>query len=439
VTEEAQQLAGDGPERRAKAAPIETPLDAFDLTPEAVRERFRWATRQGHPMWLWPNVTIERWQSALVGIERALRGVLTGRPAPRPLDGDSEAMSVACYTSGTGPLLGFWAKQGLVDATPAVAAVLDLHLRHNKPRMDLLTAETRDLAAAFGARGVTVTLLKGLHTAHAYFPAPETRPVSDIDLLVNPSDEAAASAILSHQGYRAGPASRGPPPQRDWRRPGVAIEPKSLGFVHADDPWAVDTQTSLDRRYSPGAPMIRLDGAATGAMREPWALAPQATVLRQPLLLLQIAIHASCGFQSLNLLRLVELALIVRRDSDAGLLHWSEFQAMAERYGALGLIYPALRLCERLVPGTIPPEIVARSRQHAPASVRHVVDRLTPANAQRVVRYSMAEKFMWTGSRLAAARQLVSDIVPPGIDSVSALFAIYKKRAWKIARQTLTR
>ena len=182
--------------------------------------------------------------------------------------------------------------------------------------------------------------------------------------------------------------------------------------------------------------MIRLDDALAG---EAWPQVPAATVLPQPLLLLQLAIHASCGFQSLNMLRLVELALIIRRDVAAGLLRWDAFSALAERLGAFGLIYPALRLCEMLVPGTIPPEVAAQCTLRTPAAVRRVVDRLTPADAQRVVRYSMAEKFMWSGSQLGIVRQLLSDLVPPGIESLSGLLGIYRTRAWKIARQTLSR
>jgi len=46
---------------------------------------------------------------------------------------------------------------------------------------------------------------------------------------------------------------------------------------------------------------------------------------------------------------------------------------------------------------------------------------------------------MWSSSRLHMIRQLLSDVVPPGIGSASGLFGIYRKRAWKIARQTLSR
>jgi len=412
--------------------------DAFNLTPEAVRARFDWATRQGQPNWLWPNVAIGRWQDALDAIEQVLRATLTGRRVPTLFDVDPEAIGIACYTSGVGPLLGFWLERGAIAASQPVAAVLERHLRHNRLRMEFLSAEAIALATALTSAGIGVTVLKGLHTAR-YFPEPGTRPVSDIDLLIAGGDEETLASIMQALGYERGLVSRGPPPQQEWRQPGVPVEPRSLCFVHADDPWSVDIQTSLNRRYAPGAPMIRLDDAFAGGARAPWLPVPEAETLAQPLLLLQLAVHASCGFQSLTMLRLVELALIIRRDVAEGHLSWDAFLALAEQLQALGLVYPALRLCEMLVPGTIPAEVATRCTRQTPAAVRRVVDPMTPANAQRVVRYSIAEKFMWSGSRLNMVRQLLSDVVPPGIGSASGLFGIYRKRAWKIARQTLSR
>jgi hypothetical protein len=389
-------------------------------------------------MWLWPDMAIAHWHDALNTIERLVRATLTGQPKTTPFGGNAEAIGIACYTSGLGPLLGFWLEQGVIAASPQVSAVLERHLRHNRLRMDRLSTEAVALATALTSAGVGVTVLKGLHTAR-YFPEPGTRPVSDIDLLIAERDEEALASIMRALGYEPGLISRGPPPQQEWRQPDVPVEPRTLCFVHADDPWSVDVQTSLNRRYAPGAPMIRLDDALAGGARAPWSPVPEADILAQPLLVLQLAVHASCGFQSLNMLRLVELALIIRRDVADGLLCWDAFLVLAERMEALGLVYPALRLCEMLVPGTIPAEVAAQCAQRTPAAVRRVVDPLTPAHAQRVVRYSIAEKFMWSRSRLHMVRQLLSDVVPPGIGSASGLFGIYRKRAWKIARQTLSR
>ncbi|MDB5584374.1 MAG: hypothetical protein JWR80_9550 [Bradyrhizobium sp.] len=394
------------------------------LLPEhMVRERFRWAARQGYPTWLWPDISIRSWEAALAAIEDSLRHALTGTTAARPLDGDPEVMSVACYTSGTGPLLGYWARRGLVTATPAIAAVLDVHLRHNVRRTARLTAEATGLASALARhQRLPIVVLKGAHTAHAYFPAPETRPLADIDLLAHAADQPLIAKMLERRGFEAAAPSHSVRSQSRWRRPDVAVEPKTLGFVHAEDPWSVDIHLSLDRSGPSHAATIRLDELAKGDMLGPWPPCRDAAVLRQPLLLLHLTVQSFGGFEHLSLLRLLELAMVVRQDTATGLLSWPAFFDMADRIGATGAAFPALQLCEMLVPGTIPPAVLASVRRRAPIRVQHFVARLTPANAQRLVRYSLTEKFMWARSRRAIVRQLAADIMPAGWRPFAALF-----------------
>jgi hypothetical protein len=228
-------------------------LAAVDLPRAEVERRFASARRRGQPNWLWPDVDIADWQDALTAIEGAIRGVLGGDTSPPLLDGPAEALGVACYTSGTGPLLGHWIAEGRLRASGEVEALLALHLCHNRLRMERLGREAAGLAAALDRAGVACTFLKGMHTAHAYFPDPAARPCADIDVLVAPEQEAAASRVLSELGYAAGRADRWPR-QRTWRKTASPTTPASLSLVHSNDPWSVDLQTSLDRRYSTGLP-----------------------------------------------------------------------------------------------------------------------------------------------------------------------------------------
>lgn len=395
-------------------------LDAFDLPPETVRARFATAARQGHPTWLWPEVVVADWQAALVSIADAIANILAGKPAR--IEGGAATIGLAGYSSGMGPLLGLWLERGLLQTDPDVAALLQLHLDHNRLRMAMLTGEAERLMSAMASRGVTATLLKGLHTARAYFPEPGARPVSDIDLLVAPADEPLAAAVLEELGYVAGRPSRGIPPQREWRRPGTSEVPQSLCFVHHRDPWSIDVQGSLNRRYAPGAPIARLDDLrAAGATRLP-----------QPLLLLHLAVHAGCGFQNLNLIRLVELILVIRYDSDSGALTWPAFLEAGQRAGALGMAFAALQLSEALAPGTVPAGVLAACRAAAPTRLRRMVDRLTPATAHRVIRRSLAEKFLWQRSGLGLAHQLIAEIVPANAATLGEAASIYRTRAMKL-------
>lgn len=410
-------------------------LAALDLPRGEVERRFASARRRGQPNWLWPEVAIADWQNALAAIERAVRAVLGGESSPPLLDVPAEALGIACYTSGTGPLLGHWIAEGRLAASSRIEALLALHLCHNRLRMERLGWEATRLATAFDRAEVPCTFLKGMHTAHAYFPDPATRPCADIDVLVAPEQGAAAGRVLADLGYVAGRADRWPS-QRTWRKAGSPASPASLSLVHSNDPWSVDLQTSLNRRYSTGSPVVRLDPIARS--NAPWPLRPSASALAQPLLLVHLAAHASCGLASLNLLRLVELHLVIRADSANGSLDWDEVTAGADAAGALGMIYPALRLCEALVPGTVPPGVLRGSRARVPSAVRRIVDPLTPATAHRVVRCSLAERFMWTASPAALARELFVDTFAPGT-SVRDMLRIQGLRMWRIARATVTR
>jgi hypothetical protein len=401
-----------------------------------VRERFEWAVRQGNPGWLWPDVTISDWRHALAEIERAAREILTDGVAGAPLSADPEALGVAAYTSGTGPIFGYWIEQHVLTAVPEISAVLARHLAHNRRRMGKLAGVAVEFSAALAVRGVDVTIIKGMHTALAYFPEPGTRPLSDIDMLIDPRHAETACAALQAAGFEMMHESRSVPPQQTWRLGGERPEPRTLAFVHADDPWSIDLQTSLDFRYASLGRTMRLGAVWPAGSAERWPLADSAGTVPQPLRLLHLAVHASCPISSLTLLRLIELVLVIRKDTAAGTLGWSAFLAAAERSGALAGAYPALRMCDALVPGTVPAPVLAGCERAAPPSVAQVLDRLTPATAQRVVGSSFAERFMWSTSLPATARQLVADLFPRHIP-LRELWRISRARGWRLARGTL--
>jgi len=146
-----------------------------------------------------------------------------------------------------------------------------------------------------------------------------------------------------------------------------------------------------------------------------------------------LAVHAGAGLQNLNLLRLVELALVVRRDTGSGALAWDAFVAAGRRAGALGYAFPALHLSNALCPGLISTDVLAACAQHAPAGVARFVQRLTPATAQRVDRTSLAEHFMWSRGWADHLRQLAADVAP-AVGAWERLWSVYERRAWQLIR-----
>ena len=155
-------------------------------------------------------------------------------------------------------------------------------------------------------------------------------------------------------------------------------------------------------------------------------------------MLLHLSCHASCGLESLTLVRLTELVLVIRKGKRDGRFSWDAFMNFREEAAALPSAYPALRVAERLCPGTIPEAVLRSAERQALAAVHRVVRRLRPASAQRVTRCSLEERFMWTTSLPRLLRQLVLEVLPTNV-SLAELMWIYRMRAWRLIRGTLTR
>jgi hypothetical protein len=222
------------------------------------------------------------------------------------------------------------------------------------------------------------------------------------------------------------------PWESSWARPSARSEPRSLTYVHAEDPWSVDLHKALTISVGRGTPVADLDRASPMASSGRWPVDPRAGVLDQPLLLLHLAAHAGAGWQNLTLLRQVELVLVIRRDLQAGRLSWDAFLAVGGRTGALGYAYPALRLADKLAPGLVPREILDGCAAQAPKAVRRALERLTPATAQRIERNSVGEHFMWAETWRGRLRLLASDILPAV--RWPEFRRIYEERAWRLIR-----
>jgi hypothetical protein len=406
---------------------------AFASTPLAPGEfsrRREDARRAGSPAWLWPEVPVEKWTEAMAQVAKAAADVLAGRTA-QIAGCDPMALSLACYTSGAGPLLGWWAAEGKLGASPEFSQLLALHLSQGRARAERTLPRSLEIVSALVECGVPVAVLKGGHTAHSYFPDPAARPASDLDLLV-PKDSAAQSEVaLARLGLECAGRHRR---ESSWVSPDAQREPQSLWLIHADDPWSVDLHSSLDFSATPGASLVRFDMAEPIETSEPWPLDDSAGVLGQPLLLLHLAAHASGGLHSLTLLRMIELVLVVRHDVANGRLSWDEFLHLGALTNALGAAFPALAMAEQLAPGTIPSHVLEICAELAPPRARALAGKLDPAIAHRVDRASITEHFMWVSGASGWARQIASDLAPG-----SDFWPIYQARAYRLLRGRVSR
>ena len=409
---------------------ILSPLDWTELAEGELDRRKKAAKRSGNPAWLWPEVSVPSWASATSQLAEAIRLILSGDLAQlgacEPL-----VFSLACYTSGTGPLLGWWLEQSRLTAPVELSSILAAHLEHARERARRTWILSKAVVALLLNQSIPVIVLKGGHTAFAYFPDPATRPATDLDLLVPARHAQAAGAALARAGFGCISTAR--------RESSFALadgprEPVSLWLAHASDPWSVDLHNSLDFSASSGARLVRLDRTKPFENAVDWPPDPEAKALSQPLQLLHLAVHASGGLQSLTLLRMVELILVIKHDLTAGRLSWSKFLELGDAADGLGAAYPALAMCERMLAGSVPRQVMDRCRKAAPKRVRAIVDKLEPARAQRVDRASIEEHFMWVCGISGWIRQLGLDLFPP-----RSIRSIYEARAYRLLHGKISR
>jgi Uncharacterised nucleotidyltransferase len=379
-----------------------------ELSPEQVRRRLLHARRNGYAAWLWPDVDVGHWRASLAEIVTVTRSVLAAESNTKLACDDARAMCIAAYTSGMGPLLGFWIENGSVHAPSDIGELLRLHLFHNRRRMARLSDVLRRSVKQLNDANIVPTSLKGMDTASRYFPEPGVRPLSDIDMFVRAELIPKAERILSEAGFERVPRTRSPY-ACDWIDSSVRRFPRTLAFVHEDDPWSIDILGTLDKRLSTGA-RICFDALSSYARRADWPGNVRAQVMGQPLLALYLAVHFSQTLLNATVLRALELVLVIRRDSADGTLEWEDFLGAAAIMGGPRYVYPALVFVEQLAPGTIPSSVMEAATSDASKNLCNVVATLTLATAQPLDRHSMQERFMWAGSWRERFLQIASEL-----------------------------
>ncbi|HEX6631490.1 MAG TPA: nucleotidyltransferase family protein, partial [Gemmatimonadaceae bacterium] len=383
--------------------------DADDV---AARGRAWLAT--GDPGALWPELAPGTLQPAADAVGAAVAAILRGQRATLGADDgrDAYAIGIAGLITGTGPLLGHWVERGALDASAPVAAVLARHLEQGRRRMERIAAGVAPALAALHDGGLAPAVIKGFHTAHAYFPEPAARPIGDVDVVVAPRDVAAAEALLRDAGFAPSDVIEAPY-KRDWYPPDDDGRTRSYELWHARDRWKLELHDGLNfgqlARYG-----VRLGDAAPfdGAWRVGGVPVRVAT---QPLLVCLLAAHLGTEPYASRLLRLVELTLVIRRDTECGGLDWAAVRELLERSGALRFTYPALALAQRLAPGTVDDALLARARAVSTHLTRRVVDRLTPTAPVVQDGVSLAERLMWARGPVDIARRVALMAMPvPG-------------------------
>lgn len=283
---------------------------------------------------------------------------------------------------------------------------------------------------ALATGGVAVTVLKGLHTGQVYFPEPGTRPMGDVDILVAPNElDGARSALRAAGWVEVSSSSR--PFRSEWATRRDRKQVHSVELDHADNPWTIDLHITLERHFFRGLTVSF--GDESHRQRQPFAVAGRpAHGLAQPLLTGFLALHASYRLYQLQLVRLVETVLVIRRDQASGALTWDELAGLLERTGTQRFVYPALVLTDALVPGTIDSDLLRRLSRSATLRTRRVIFEMTRGGTFRLSRRSLEDKLMWARGPWQLVRNFLELLWPSDdIYSARSALAFQRRYLWK--------
>ncbi|HEY9226923.1 MAG TPA: nucleotidyltransferase family protein, partial [Gemmatimonadaceae bacterium] len=298
----------DAVDTRSPTMPF-SPASAISV--EEVGRRLTAFERTRDPAELWPGLSEADRVAAAREIERVTTEVLAGTRGVQldPLAQHSAyALGVAGNTTGMGALIGRWIETRVVFAGDEVAEVFAEHLISGRSRAARLEREVLPAIDNLIARGITPTMLKGFHTARAYFDEPGMRPMSDVDILVGPHEVGAAEGALADAGFcPITPALR--PYKRDWLGPGVDERIFSVERYDARTKWTLELHASLDRLYHPGA-TAHLDAERSLIPFEVGGRPVRA--LSPAVLVVYLACHCSQELDTIRLVRIFELVNVIR-------------------------------------------------------------------------------------------------------------------------------
>ena len=238
-----------------------------------------------------------------------------------------------------------------LSTTPVPSNVLqrlrEIHLMTGA-RNALLYRELGLVLQALQQENIPVIVLKGAHLAALVYRHIALRPISDLDLLVHPSDLERAAARLRDLGFSG-------PPTGD-----IAVlckESQNLPMLYKAP------ETGIELHWTPLSP-TRLPAIANDGW---WQRSRPATIAGAPTrvlspedLLLHVCLHDACnqphGPFGLGLRPLSDIAEIIRRYRET--LSWPEVQARAVEWRTERCVYLALWLARELLGAEVPESIM---------------------------------------------------------------------------------
>ena len=235
-------------------------------------------------------------------------------------------------------------ERGVAELLPAeVRATMEASQLLAGLRAEARRRQLAEIVEVLGAHGLPVVLLKGADVAVRLYPSPAVRSMADLDLLVPAGTARRAAEALAGVGYPAPDhaeweayrAHRHPPPIHRAGRLTVELH-------EVIDPWAPPFGETMDALWA----RVQPAGAAQ----------PGAHVLAAEDLLLHLATHMGRNhLLGSSLARVCDVAWWMARLGAAA--DWDALVQRSRTGGSRRFVATALRLAQRLLAATVPPDV----------------------------------------------------------------------------------
>ena len=249
---------------------------------------------------------------------------------------DWSMLKTVIFIHGIGPYLHEMLPQTVLHARLPTDFQHWLAEQHalNAARIQKMHGELHAILYAANRAGIAVMPLKGSLLGTLYYPSPALRPMSDLDLLVHPADQAGLVAILRALHYGKLP---GYPDvyQHDFTVVSMTSE-------HPDNPRPVEVHTRIQRSVWDDAGVYEITAALWSTATPQLLLGEMIYMPALDQLLLSVTTHAlkhSLLAQG-RILQWLDIAYLAPHIQQVPLMHanWS---------------YPVLRLASRALPSQL--------------------------------------------------------------------------------------
>lgn len=250
------------------------------------------------------------------------------------------------------------------------------------------------------AAGIPIVPLKGSALRDLQVHAPGVRPMSDIDLLVDPQDVGETVRVLRQIGYVATVSMQRhlvlAPPDRPI--------PHCLG-EHCDAPYKIELHTAI----AEALPVTKAD--ITHRIRGQTLRAGINRYASEQALMCHLLLHAAGNMRAnaLRLMQLIDIATFARR---LGPADWLALLDTSQRAHAWWM-YPPLAMTARYLPGEIPPAALNMAHDICPRQLRrkaarHTLETVSWSN----LRIAALPGYEWSRNPLELMRFVRSRILP---------------------------